>query len=456
MLQRRDFLKSSLFLLSALRLNSPANTLKLKQKPNILWIVCEDAGPDLGCYGNTIIKTPNLDKLAAEGVLYKHAFTTSPVCSPSRSAFMTGMYQTSINAHHHRSHINGDNPLPEPVKVITEFFNNNGYNAFYRGKTDVNFCHDIVSDEQDWFTDPANQPFFGVINLLNVHRPFVRDKNNPIPHEKVSPPPYYPDHPVVKRDWADYLEALQVLDSEVGQILDKLDKSGLKENTVVFFFADHGRAHLRCKQWLYDGGIQVPLIIRHPDSTRRAVTEDRLVSAIDFYPTALAMADIDIPNHLHGCNFWQTKHQRDYIIAARDRCDESVDRVRCVRSKEFKYIRNYMPNKPYTQFNAYKELSYPALPVMRKLNDKGQLTEAQQHFMADSKPKEELYDLKKDPYELTNLAKNSNYQNTIVKYRTLLKRWENETNDQGRYPEDPAVIQYWKEVMQNFYKDAVN
>ena len=431
------------------------------RSPNILWIIAEDLSPDLGCYGNTIVKTPNIDKLAAEGASYINAFTTAPVCSPSRSAFMTGMYQTGIGVHHHRSHRYDDYTLPEPVKLITEYFRSAGYftsncaglNWQKPGKTDFNFKVEMPFDGTDWRQRKAGQPFYAQINFSETHRPFSRDSENPVDENRVKLPPYYPDHPIALRDWANYLECIQILDKKVGKALKRLEEDGLADNTIVFFFGDNGRPHVRCKQFLYEGGIRVPLIIRWPRHIKPGAVIDDLVSAIDFGPTSLRLAGIEPPNHIQGRVFVGPDMQnREYIIAARDRCDGTVDRIRCVRTKRFKYIRNYFPNRPYMQFNLYKKHEYPVWSLLEVLYVEGKLTPQQQLFMACTRPEEELYDLQSDPYEVSNLAGDPEHQKTLEELRGILDKWVHQAGDQGGIPEDPQIgVMAYKDV-QKYYE----
>ena len=430
------------------------------QKPNILWIIAEDLSPDLACYGNSLVKTPNIDKLAAQGARYTNAFTTSPVCSPSRSAFMTGMYQTGIGAHNHRSHRYDDYTLPEPVKVFTAHFRSAGYftcncsslNWQKPGKTDLNFKVEKPFDGTDWRQRKQGQPFCAQINLSETHRPFKKDLDNPIDESKVELPPYYPDHPIAKRDWADYLECIQVLDKNVGKVLERLEEDGLVDNTVVFFFGDNGRPHVRDKQFLYEGGIRVPLIVRWPGNISPATVVDDLVSAIDFAPTSLKLAGIDTPKYMRGKIFLGPEAQkREFIVAARDRCDGTVDRIRCVRTRRFKYIRNYFPNRPYMQFNLYKKHRYPVWSLLQVLFVEGKLTPQQQLFMACTRPEEELYDLHTDPYEVNNLAADPEHKQTLEKLRGILDKWIHQTADQGGIPEDPQIgVRAYKDVQQYY------
>ena len=459
-MNRRDFLKAvglgtaSLMLASCV---SASKFFQVKDKSNILWILSEDISPDLGCYGTAAVQTPNLDKLARQGVRYTNAFTTSPVCSASRSAMITGMYQTSAGIHHHRSHRDDGYTLPEPVQPITEYFREADYftanvktaapGVRGSGKTDFNFKFKKPFDGSDWNQRKAGQPFFAQLSISMTHRgghwKGLRQKlKNPVDPAKVKLPPYYPDHPVARDDWATYLDSIQMMDGYVGKILKRLDDEGLADNTVVIFIGDHGRCHVRGKQWCYDGGIHIPLIIRWPGRLKAGQVCDDLVSSIDISATVLKIAGVEPPKYMEGRVFLgPDAKKRDYIIAARDRCDETTDRIRCVRTKRYKYIRNFMPERPYTQINRYKERSYPMLPLMRKLHSEGKLTPVQALFMAPRKPLEELYDIQNDPYEINNLADSQQHQKTLNKMRKILDKWIKDTGDKGQFPEPESAIQ---------------
>jgi len=453
-MNRRTFLKLSA--LSGLCGCWPQETQAAQNapRPNILWIISEDTSPDFACYGNKDLKTPAFDKLAAEGMRCTNAFTTASVCSPSRSAFMTGMYQTAIGAHHHRSHENDGYTLPEPVKLITETFRTAGYFIAYSGKKDFNFHVDRFWGGTTWSARRSGQPFFAVHNLSLTHRPFKRDAQHPIdPAALTSLPPYYPDHPIARRDWADYLESLQRLDRDVAAVLKKLDDDGLSDNTVVVYFGDHGRPHVRDKQWLYDGGIRIPLLIRWPGHISAGLVNDDLISAIDVAPTCMAMAGIMPHAHLQGKVFWgENIQKRDVIIAARDRTGETTDRIRCIRDKRFKYIRNFMPGKPYTQFNGYKAQQYPVLALLHVLHQQGKLTAQQALFMADKRPPEELYDIIDDPHELCNLADDPVHREQIERFRKMLDQWMAQTGDQGAIPEDAELLKKEQESKDKFHR----
>jgi len=458
---RRDFLKQCTAGAAGVMLSPLLAGAGREKRPNILWIIAEDLCPDLGCYGEPLVKTPNIDKLAAEGARYTNTFTTAPVCSASRSAFMTGMYQTSIGVHHHRSHRYDNYRLPGPVKVITDYFRQGGYftsncaglNWGKPGKTDFNFKVEKAFDGTDWRQRKEGQPFYAQINFSETHRVFKRDAENPIDENKVKLPPYYPDHAIARRDWANYLEHVQILDKKVGKVLKRLEDDGLADDTIVFFFGDHGRPHIRGKQFLYEGGIWVPLIIRWPGHIKAGTVVDDLVSAIDFGPTSLKLAGIEPPKHMEGQIFMGAgAKKREYIIGARDRCDGTVDHIRCVRTKRFKYIRNYYPNRPYMQFNLYRKHRYPVWTLMQILYAEGKLTPQQELFMASTRPEEELYDLPNDRYELNNLAGDLEHQATLEKLRGILDKWTEETGDQGEIPEDPKIGVIAYQDVQKYYE----
>jgi len=404
--------------------------------------VADDLGPELGCYGYEGVATPNLDRLAAEGTLFTRAFTTSPVCSASRTAIITGMYQTSIGGFHHRTR--NLEPLPEPVRPGMAYFREAGYfvsNGSMRGeplarpgKTDYNFEFDreTAFDGTDWRERAEGQRFFAQVQIHEPHRKFVVTGRS---GEGLEIPPFYPDHAVIRADWANYLATIEVLDRKVGIVLDRLREDGLADETIVFFFGDHGRPHLRGKQWLYDGGLHIPLLVRIPGRGAGQV-EDRLVSSLDFLPTSLALAGINPPEHFVGRNWFAPGYEPpEYLFAARDRCGDAPDRIRSVRSERWKYIRNFEPERSYSQLSSYKKLSYPARTVMKVMLNQGRLQGRRAQWFADTRPGEELYDLQADPGELNNLAKDPAHAERVEMMRAELGRWIEETGDQGARPE---------------------
>lgn len=423
----------------------------------MIWIYGDDLGPDLGSYGQPLVTTPNLDRLAAQGARFTNAFTTAPVCSPSRSALITGMYQTTIDAHHHRSHRDDNYRLPPGIKTVVEHFREAGYYTAnvtepapgikIPGKTDYNFQTGKIFDGKDWRGRAAGQPFFAAVSFSEPHRgeppavwSRVAERKARVDPAKIILPPYYPDTPVVRADYAGYLDAINMLDEQVGAVLDRLDREGLSDDTIIIFFGDNGRCHVRDKQWLYDGGTHVPLIVRAPGRIKPGTVRADLISGIDIAATSLALAGLPVPRTMQGQPFaGANARRRDVVFAARDRCGETVDRIRSVRSREFSYIRNFHPERPYTQPNNYKETSYPALAEMRRLHAAGKLTAAQSLFMQPRKPVEELYDLRVDPHEINNLAASPKHRKTLAKMRAALERWMKETNDQGALPEKQSA-----------------
>ncbi|HVJ86946.1 MAG TPA: sulfatase [Caulifigura sp.] len=423
------------------------------EKPNFLWLVAEDFGPELGCYGTKQVFSPNIDALAASGMHYTRAYSTAPVCSASRSAFMTGMYQTTIGAHNHRSHRDDGYQLPPGVKVVTNWFRDAGYfTANVRdlpesfgfkgsGKTDWNFTHDKQPfDSARWSDLKSHQPFVAQINFQETHRKFhAPEKADP---KLVEIPPYYPDHEVTRKDWAQYLDAASELDRKVGLILEQLEKDGLASNTVVIFTADHGQAHVRGKQFCYEEGLHVPLVIRWPAGVaapadyKAGTVTDRFVESIDLAPTMLALGGTDKPKGMQGQVFLgdNAEPARKYAFGARDRCDETVFRLRTVRDGRYRYIRNFTPERPFLQTNDYKERSYPVWNLLKELHAQGKLTPAQEFLCQPTMPAEELYDLEADPHEIKNLAESKDpiHAAKLKELRGVLEKWIEETNDQGR------------------------
>ena len=438
---------------------------------NIVWIVADDLSPDLSCYGRSDVSTPNIDRLASEGARFTNAYVTCPVCSPSRSALITGMYQTSIGAHAHRSHRTDGYALPEPVRLITDYFRDAGYYTVNdhesglggRNKTDYNFKHDNAFDGTDWRGRDSAQPFYAQVNIFEPHRgpktepwAFTERIENPTDPGTVSVPKYYPQDDISRKDWAGYLDAVRLLDEKVGRVLDRLEEDGLADRTIVAFFGDHGRPMPRDKQFLYDGGIHVPLIIRWPGHLDPGSVRDELVSMIDLSVTSLSWARIDVPDHMEGRIFLGDGKapDREYVFAARDRCDETVDRIRAVRDKRYKYIRNYHPNRPYMQLNRYKEVSYPIWRQMLRLEMNGEITADDYPFLSRTRPEEELYDTVQDPDELRNLAGSEEHQQVLTRMASVLDAWIRHTGDHGENPEDPAIAAAWENRMASTYADA--
>lgn len=434
-MNRRSFLKATGLSATALPL---ARHLSLAAgeppRPNILWIMAEDICPDLSCYGAKGVHTPHLDKLASEGVRFTNAFTTGAVCSASRSAMITGFHQNYIGAHQHRTPKNDKKPLPYGIKPIPHLLEEAGYyTCLMDRKTDCNFVTDrpfFVG--KDWKERKADQPFFAQYTSHGTHRRWNRDPERPIDIKDVEIPPYYPDNDYVRRDWTNGLEQIQLMDRDVGSLLRRLDDEGLADNTAVFFIGDHGRCHIRGKQFLYDGGIHIPMMMRWPGTVQPGQVSDDMVMSIDICATILNVAGVTPPHELHGEDLLRpNRSEREYVFAARGKMDSTHDAMRAIRSKDFKYILNLMPERAYCQLNEYKERMYPMLALMNVMNMKGELTPEQAHFMAAKKSQEELYDLRTDPHEVHNVASAPAYQDTKRKLRAELEKWREKIKDQG-------------------------
>lgn len=437
----------------------PAAAVADDARPNVLWIVVEDMSAHFGCYGETTIETPHVDRLAKEGVRFSRAYVTAPVCSTCRSALVTGMYQTAIGAHHHRSG-RGEKKieLPANVRLIPQLFRHAGYHTSNctwptgkrLGKTDYNFEWDATAyDASDWAKRKPGQPFFAQIQLHGGK--YRGDGVSPkwpakvkqtlgsvTKPEDVTLPPYYPRDDVLLSDWAQYLDTVRYTDHEVGQILERLKNEGVLENTYVFFITDHGISHARGKQFCYEEGMHIPLIVRGPGLDAGTVRDD-LVVHIDLAASSLAFAGIAVPEHLLSVDLFAEKYEpREYVVSARDRCDETVDRIRGVRSDRFKYVRNFHHERPYLQPNAYKDHK-PIVARLRELHAAESLNEAQSLQLAETRPREELYDLENDPWELHNLADDRKYTETLARHRGYLEDWIETTDDHGREPESAAM-----------------
>ncbi|CAD73507.1 probable arylsulfatase A [Rhodopirellula baltica SH 1] len=409
-------------------------------RPNIVWIIADDLGPELACYGYPDVATPNVDRLAERGRLFLNTFSTSPVCSSSRSAFQTGRYQTSIGCYHHLTRDKKELQVRTAIDWLREagYFISHGNGEVgnkQANKYGVNYLYDKRThfDAYDWADRDPGQPFFAQVHIHEPHRPFVKSDRQ---RTEAPIPPYYPEHPITRADWSNYLATIEVMDQKVGGVLDRLESEGISENTLVIFFGDHGRPHVRGKQWLYEGGLHTPLIVRWPAKLAEASQESGMATLLDLVPTTLQAAGIE-PPELPGKSLLKNQWAgHEYIFAARDRCGDAPDRIRSVRNERYKYIRNFHPEKPYLQLSSYKKLSYPVETLMKVLHEEGQWDSP---FMAENRPEEELYDLSNDPHELHNLAKEGSYQSTLVQLRTTMDDWMNETGDQGGVDESQTV-----------------
>lgn len=422
-------------------------------RPNILWLIAEDVCKDFGCYGVEVARTPNIDRLASEGCRYDHAFATAPVCSPSRSAFMTGLWQIRIGAQNHRSHRTAEFRRAPAVRLITERLREAGYfTANVRelpaelgfkgaGKTDWNVFDDGKAfDSAKWSDLKAHQPFYAQVNLHETHRVYYRAAKNPTDPAKVKLPPYLADDPIIREDWAAYFDEVAALDEKIGKLLALLERDGLRESTAVFFFGDHGREDFRGKYFAYEQGFETPLIARWPALLKPGSTSSALVSLMDVHATSLGLAGVKADGLDGIAIFGSGAKKREFIFGARDRIDDTPDRVRTVRDARCKLILNYEPQRPYLQRMAYAEVTNPTYNRMRQLFAEGKLNADQAKFMAASRPAEELYDLENDPWELHNLAGDSVHRATLDRLRAQLDAWIAETRDQGTASEDPESV----------------
>lgn len=435
-------------------------TATAADKPNILWLIAEDFGPQLGCYGTKEVTTPNLDALAKAGVRFTHAYNGN-VCSPSRSAFMTGMYSTTIGAHNHRSHRNDNHPLPDGVRVLTDWLRDAGYFTANivelpadlgfkgSGKTDWNFTYtNKPFDSKSWSDLKTHQPFYAQINFKETHRDFKGAKK--ADPAKVEIPPYYPDHPITRQDMAAYLDDASELDRKCGLILQQLEKDGLADNTIIIFFGDNGAAHVRAKQFCYEEGHHVPLLIRWPKNFpvpknfKPGTVDARFIEGIDLSATTLDIAGVKKPAKMQGRVILgdRTEPDRDFVVGSRDRCDMTAMRIRTVRDSRWRYIRNFTPEIPFLALNEYKEKQYPVWNLLKELHAQNKLTPAQSFLCQTRMPDEELYDLETDPHQINNLAKSDNpdAQAALKRLRSVLEKWIEDTNDQGRIPEPAETI----------------
>lgn len=457
-MRRRDFLAASAAMVPiGARLAGPAQARpSAVTRPNILLVYAEDIGPALGCYGEALARTPALDRFARTATRFATAFTTAPVCSPSRTAVMTGVHATSIGAHNHRPV--GVAPLPAGVRPFTDLLRDVGYytanvgskkrakageeDPLGSGKTDLNFAG-VAFDGTDWRDRAPGQPFFAQVTLAQSHRsPTWADAGATVgatDPARVRIPAYYPDTPVVRQDLANYHDAISLMDRAFARVIERLEQDGVMATTAILFMGDNGAALVRAKQFLYDGGIHVPLIIRRPGG--RGTVDRRLVSGLDIAPTILGLAGVAPPPAMQGQDLFSPAYRTpDAVFAARDRCDVAVDRIRCVRTSRYKYIRNYLPGVPYMQANPYMERSYPVWAEIKRLDEAGRLTAAQALFAAARKPIEELYDLSDDPDEVHNLAADPAMRATRDLLRARLDHWVKETGDRGGLFEDPLDV----------------
>jgi arylsulfatase A-like enzyme len=436
---------------------------------NILWITAEDLSPRLGCYGDSIAITPNIDRLAEEGVRYTNVYSVSGVCAPSRAALITGLYPVSFGAMHMRTtsrtaaldQVTDPEALaipvyeavpPPEVKCFPEFLRAKGYFCTNNSKTDYQFHAPITAWDENgrnahWRNRPEGMPFFSVFNFPITHESQVWSRAHEseiVRPEDVVLPPYYADTPIIRRDVARHYSNIARLDSAVGELLAQLRDDGLTDSTIIFFYTDHGDGLPRSKRWVYDSGLKVPLIIRYPNLHAASSVDSQLISFVDFAPTMLTLAGVPVPAYMQGRSFLGTQKPdpRQYVFAARDRMDPALETIRAVRDDRFKYIKNYHPERPYVQSIPYRD-QMGLMQEMLRLDREGKLQGAAATWFRKTKPPEELYDTQNDPHELNNLAGMPEYTAVLDRLRNELAGWEKQVGDLGHIPEPQLVRRLW-------------
>ncbi|MFM7181426.1 MAG: sulfatase-like hydrolase/transferase [Verrucomicrobiales bacterium] len=430
-------------------------------RPNILWLTAEDICPNLGCYGDIYAVTPNLDRFATQAVRYTHAFGISGVCAPNRSCLITGVFPTRLGSQGMRS----TTTLPKAVKCFSEYLREAGYYCTNNAKTDYNFAvpksaWDENGPKGHWRNRKPDQPFFAVFNYEVCHESQIRVPESKYqqntarltPAQRRDPaktpvPPFHPDTPEVRRDWARYYDNITAMDYQIADKLKELEDAGLAEDTIVFFFGDNGTGLPGMKKWIWEGGIHVPLLVRFPKKWQHLApsspgqTTDRMVSFVDFAPTVLSLCDVKVLPHLQGTAFLggQAGKPREYIHAIRDRMAERLDIVRVVRDRRYQYHRNFIPHLSWSQFVSYTE-EMPTMKAWRQLASEGKLTGTSARYFSPAKPGEELYDNEADPNQVKNLATDPKHRETLERLRTECVRWMKATGDLGLLPEHEMLL----------------
>jgi len=425
-------------------------------RPNILWITCEDTSPYLGCWGDPYAVTPNLDRFAGQAIRYTNAFSTAPVCAPARSCLVTGVYATSLGTQNLRSAIR----IPKQIEPFPKRLRVAGYYCSNNFKEDYNFKDPTMWDESSptahWRNRPTGLPFFSVFNITCTHQGQVNGSDEEFfekytsklkPEERHDPkvldlPPFYPDTPMVRKIWARYYDLITTMDKQVGELLQELEKDGLAQDTIVFFFPDHGLGLPRFKRTLYDTGLRVPLMVRVPGRYQHLAPyaaggkTDQLVSFVDFAPTVLSLAGLAPLPHMQGQPFLglTPAKPREYIFATHSRVDEAYDMSRCVRDKRYKYIRNFMPHLPYIQPSDYCDQA-EIMQELRRVAKEGGMAGVEKPLWEPTKPIEELYDTLTDPDEVKNLAASPAQEETLNRMRQQLRDWMAQTKDTELLPE---------------------
>jgi arylsulfatase A-like enzyme len=417
------------------------------KRPNILWIVSEDNGPNLGCFDDSYAATPNLDRLASRGIVYGNFWSSAPVCAPARTAIITGMFPPALGAEHMRSLVR----MPPGMRMFPCYLREAGYYCTNNAKEDYNVektgrVWDDSSTRAHWRNRSPGQPFFAVFNFFATHESQVRERPHVPVHDpsKVRLPAFHPDTPEVRRDWAQYHDKMTEMDSQVGALLKQLEEDGLVEETIIFYYGDNGPGMPRYKRWPYNSGLNVPLIVAIPEKyTRLAGADyraggrsDRLLSFVDLAPTVLSLAGVHPPDFMHGAPFHgaYAGERHEHIHGFRGRMDERYDLVRSTRDRRFVYIRNYRPELIYGQFIEYM-FETPTTRVWKKLYDEGKLLPPMTCFW-EKKPPEELYDLEADPDEANNLAGKPEFERDLDRLRAAQSQYLRQIRDVGFLPED--------------------
>ena len=445
--------------------------------PNFILLVGEDVGLHLGCYGDPYASTPNLDRLAAAGRRYTHAFSTAPVCAPSRSCLVSGRYAFSMGSHHMRS------KLCDAPRLFTHELRDAGYYVSWPTKLDFNFdpADDFADDREDWLErlrtgTLGDRPFFLFRNFgvthestmwpepwdgggacasreAEMHRLGPGQRHDPA---DASVPAYLPDTPEVRADIARYYDALSIQDAQIGEVLDALEASPYADDTVVIYMSDHGRGLWREKRWCYGSGIHLPLLVRAPGITQPGAVVDELVSWVDVAPTVLSLAGAAVPKTYQGQVFLgpDRDEPREHVFAGRDRMDEAFDRVRVCRSQRWHYIRNHHPELPWAQRNRYMEHQLTTQAV-RELGARGELGEAASQWLAPRKPAEELYDAHADPEMVHNLADQPEHAEVLASHRAALDRFVQQVGDLGELAESELIERSLVEDQLTAYRERI-
>lgn len=467
MTRQQKWMKPYLFLIiysvACLLFQAHKALAQQKGRPNIIWITCEDLSPFIHVYGEQAVKTPNIDQLAKEGIRFTHMYTTAGVCAPSRSSIITGMYPISIGTQHMRTKTvnvkfaskgipNYAAVVPAQVKAFPEYLRKIGYYTSNNEKQDYQFEVPVtVWDENGpaatYRNRKQDQPFFSIYNFFITHESqlFNRKDSLSVNPATVRVPPYYKDTPTARHDIARQLSNVQIMDQQVGELIAKLKADGVYENSYIFFYSDHGGSTPWTKREVLERGTHIPFIVRLPEGRRAGTVDERLLSSVNLAPTVLSLAGVNLPNYLQGKPFLeQNEHyQQDYVFAARDRMDELYDRVRSVRDKHFRYVRNFMPEQSSYQDLKYRK-SIPMMQELLKLHEEGLLDENQDAWFKVPKAAEELYDVQNDPDELHNLVSNPAYVSKLVELRNAMDSWLNEVGDQSVVSEQQMVASWWQ------------